>query len=230
MSAVQPPPPPSGALPPPPPQPARRPPPPRIDASLLRPSRALYWVAGAIAALSVAVSVALFVGLGESVIDELTGPLTHLDAPGAVTVELAPGAERTIFRQDRGSGVSIRASGTPDPSCAVSRVGGGEIEVSDAFGWTLKRQGDRYQALYDFEAIEGGSYRVRCSGSNGVPLAIGETIGLMRLLGQLVIALGAFFGGLAIAVTIAVVTAVMRDSHKRRLQREALEQGTIGLG
>lgn len=181
-----------------------------------------------IGVLSVAVSVALFVGLIGSLIDGLTGPLTHLEAPGELTIELEPGAERTIYRQDRSAGSPIRGSAGGQPTCTVTRVGGGQVEVGDAFDWTLERDGDRYQALYDFEAVEGGSYRVSCRNSSdqsgGVPLAIGDKIGLLSLLGRLGAVLGALFGGLAIALTIAIVTVVRRDSHKRRLQHEAMQR------
>lgn len=228
MSGVQPPPPPPGTPSPPPPQPALRPPPPRVDPSLLRPSTVWYWVAGIIGVLSVGVSVALFVGFIGSLIDDLTGPLTHVEAPGEVTIELEPGAERTIYRQDRSAGAPIRGSAGAEPTCTVARVGGGQVEVGDAFDWTLKRDGDRYRALYNFEAAEGGSYRVSCtvSGSTGggVPLAIGEKIGLLRLLVRAGAALGVFFGGLGIALAIAIVTVVRRDSHKRRLQHAAMQR------
>lgn len=234
MSGIQPPPPPPGTPPPPPPRPAPRPPPPYVDLSLLRPSTVWYWVAGAIGVASVAVAVALFVGFAGSLIDELGGPLTALRTPGEVTLELEPGAERAIYRQVREAGAPIHVSPGPEPTCTVTRVGGGAVEVGDAFDWTLKRDGDRYDALYDFEAPQGGSYAISCEDagdpSRSVPLAIGQKVGLLSLFGRIVAILGVLFGGLVIAVTIVTVTVVRRDSHKRRLQHQALERGASGLG
>jgi hypothetical protein len=209
-----------------------RPPPPYIPSSQLRPSQAWYWVAGAVGVLGVGLSVVLFISFFSSLVDDLTGPLTDLRAPGQVTIELEAGAERTIYRQLRESGAPVPGAAADDPSCAVTGAGGGRVELSDAFEWTLKRSGDRYEALYDFTAAEGGSYRVACRAANAargpVPLAIGETIGIWDLIKKGGVALALFFGALITATVIAIVTAVMRDSHRSRLQHEARQRAASG--
>ena len=219
-----PPPPPAGA-PGRPPQPLR-PPPPYIPGSQLKPSQAWYWVAGAVGVICAGFSVVLFIGFFSSLVDDLTGPLTELRAPGEVSVQLEEGADRTIYRKVRESGTPVSPS-APDPDCAVTGPDGGSVEVGDTFEWTLKRSGDRYEALQDFSAAEAGTYRVACRLSDAarqVPLAIGESIAFWDLIKKGGGALALFFGGLIIAGTIAIVTAVMRDNHKKRLQREALER------
>jgi hypothetical protein len=174
-------------------------------------------------------AIALFVGLAASAFERLTGPLTQLTTPGRATLELPAGAERTIYQQVRDSAARIAVPATADPECAVTLVRGGWIEVADASAFTLTRDGDRYEALFDFDATRGGAYRVSCEDrtrpQREVPLAIGRTIGLLGLLGDFGVALGTLFGGLAIATAIAVVTAVRRDGHKRRLQREPTRPG-----
>ena len=172
-----------------------------------------------------ALAIVLFVSFGASAFESLTGPLTRLTTPGRATLELPAGAERTIYQQVRDSSARIAVPATADPECTVTLTGEGRIEVADASAFTLTRDGDRYEALFDFDATRGGAYRVSCEDRAHpqleVPLAIGKTIGLLGLLGDLGVALGILFGGLAIATAIATVTAVRRDSHKGRLRREA---------
>jgi len=199
---------------------------------VLRPRRFWYWVAGAIAVAGVAVSIAVFTGLIGSLFETLTGPLTPLNTPDDTTIELESGSERTIYRQTRDAAGPVRSAPGARIACSVARVGGGPIEVGDAFDWTLERNTDRYEALFDFEATEAGQYRVSCTDraqpSRRIPLAIGETLGLLELLGGIGAALGSLFGGLVIGAVIATVTAVRRDSHKRRLQHEAAQRAAAG--
>jgi hypothetical protein len=186
-----------------------------------------FWVAGVIGAVCVILSIVLFVSFISSLVDDLTGPLTELESPGEVTLQLEEEADRSIYRKLRESGAPL-AQGAPDPICTVEGEGGATVEVSDSFEWTLKRDGDRYEAIYDFTAPEAGSYVVSCEPNRGsttpVPLAIGEGISFWDLLSKAGASLILFFGGLTIAGTIAIVTAVMRDNHKKRLQREALQR------
>jgi hypothetical protein len=176
----------------------------------------------------VGLSVVLFIGFFSSLVDELTGPLTHFRAPGEVRLELEAGAERTIYRQERESGSPVRGGSEPDPTCTVTSADGARVEVGDSFEWTLTRSGDIYEAMYDFTSSRSGTYRVACEASDRargpVPLAIGESIGLLDLFKKAGAALAVFFGGLIAAAAIAIVTAVMRDSHKKRLQREATQR------
>lgn len=230
MSAQPPPPPPpppgTPGQPQPQPQPALRPPPPYVPASQLKPSQAWYWVAGAVGVICAGLSVVLFVNFFSSLVDDLTGPLTDLRAPGEVSLQLTDGADRTVYRQVRESGRPI-ATSAPDPDCSVTGPGGERVELGDTFEWTLKRSGDRYEALHDFTAAETGTYRVACtlrSGAGSVPLAIGESIAFWDLIKKGGGALALFFGGLIVAGAIAIVTGVMRDNHKKRLQREALQR------
>ena len=186
-----------------------------------------FWVAGAIGVICTGISVALFISLFSSLADDLTGPLTELQAPGEVSVQLDAGADRTIYRQFREAGTPV-ATGEQDPSCSVTSDSGAQIEVGDTFEWTLKRSGDRYEAIQDFSVADSGEYRVACETRAGsrepVPLAIGESIAFWDLLRKGGLALALFFGGLLITGAIVIITAVMRDNNKKKLQREALQR------
>lgn len=227
MNAV--PPPPGVPPPPPPPPPALRPPPPYVDPSLLQPSRAWYWVAGVVGVVSAAIAVALFVNAAGSLVDDLTGPLTEFDSPGSATIVLESDAERTIYRQLRDDSVVIRGASAARPACTVTSPDGSRVELRNPFEWTLDRGEDRYEALYAFKATQAGGYRVACSGDE-VPLAVGEHLGLLALLGGIAAALAALFVGVGAAIAIALVTAIRRDSHKRKLQHQAREHAALGLG
>jgi hypothetical protein len=171
----------------------------------------------------VALSVVLVISFFSSLVDDLTGPLTELRAPGEATIELEEGAERTIYRKVREAGTPV-ATGAPDPSCSVASPSGAEVEVGDTFGWTLKRDGDRYEAIQDFTAPTAGAYRVACTvpagGRQAVPVAIGESIGFWDLIRKGAAAFALFFGGLFVGGGIAAATGILRSNHKSRLQRE----------
>jgi hypothetical protein len=182
-----------------------------------------YWVGGAIAVVCVGLSIALTISFFSSLVDDLTGPLTEFRAPGETTLELPADADRTIYRKLRESGTPL-APGAPDPSCNVASPSGGQVEVGDTFEWTLKRSGDRYEAIQDFSAATAGAYRVACTVPGGsrdvVPVAIGESIGFWDLIRKGAAAFALFFGGLVVGGGIAAATGIMRSNHRSRLQRE----------
>ena len=230
MNAQPPPPPPPpppqpGGTPPPPPPPLR-PPPPYIPSSQLSPSAVWFWVAGAIGVICTGISVALFISLFSGLVDDLTGPLTELQAPGEVTVQLEAGADRTIYRQVRESGAPV-APGAPDPSCSVT-----SDSAPDRGRRHVRVDPEAKQRpLRGDPGLQRGRQR-RLSGCvrdarrarEPVPLAIGGSIAFWDLLRKGGLALALFFGGLIIAGAIVVITAVMRDNNKKKLQREALQR------
>jgi hypothetical protein len=195
-----------------------RPPPPYVDPAVLRPRRLWYWVAGAVGVIGLVPAIVLFVGL----IDSLLETPTALPDSGELTISLEAGDERTIYQQVRDSSGRIETGAAP--ACAVTRVGGGPVELSDA-QLTLDQGDDRYEALFDFAAPERGDYQLRCRDgtqtSLSTPLAIGEKIGIT---GRVFAFVAAFLGGFGLALGIAIVTVIRRDSHKRRLQHEAMQR------
>lgn len=212
-----PPPPPPGATAAPPPAPLR-PPPPYIDPSVLRPRRLWYWVAGAVGVIGLVPAIVVFIGL----IDSLLETPAALPDAGELTISLEAGDERTVYEQVRDSSGRIETGAAP--ACAVTRVGAGPVPLSDA-NLTLRQGDDHYRALFDFEAPETGDYRVSCGGrapSGGTgPLAIGDKIGIT---GRVLVFIAAFLGGFGLGLGIAIVTVIRRDSHKRRLQHEAMQR------
>ena len=175
-------------------------------------------MAGAVGVIGLVPAIALFVAL----IDSLLETPTALPDSGELTISLEAGDERTIYEQVRDSSRRIETGAAP--ACAVTRVGGGPVELSDA-QLTLHQGDDRYEALFDFEAPESGDYRVSCRDpaqpGGAAPLAIGEKIGIT---GRVFAFIAAFLGSFGLGLGIAIATVIRRDSHKRRLQHEALQR------
>ena len=230
MSSPGTPPPPRSYWVPPPPAPPR----PSIDSSLIRPRRLWYWVAGAVFVAGAAVAVVLSVATFRSV----TGDITQFSTPNEVTVDLEPGDRRTIYVQTLMDGSeTVVGSSPPTSDELVCRVVGptGPTEVSDITGsFTLTRGDDEYQALLRFEARSSGAHRVSCRerrpetehGIPGEPLAIGPYVGVSGFIGSIFGIFASFLGGALLAILIAVLTAVLRHRHRRRLEHEASSMQT----
>ncbi len=164
----------------------------------------------------------LFTGVAGD-IGALTGHLTRLETPGAKTLQLEAGDQRTIYQQTRGVSGPIRTPGNADVKCAVGGPSG-KVDVSDSlFGFTLSRNDERFKSILKFTADKAGSYNVGCEdkrdSTRRIPLAIGESFGIFHLVGGLVGGLLAFFGGIAIAGAIIIVVAIMRSNRKSKLAR-----------
>jgi hypothetical protein len=198
-----------------------------IPPDRLRPSRLWYWVAGAVGLAAVAVAVLIAYSL---IFGPLLSDLTHLDAPGDVTIELESGAERTIYAQTRDSGGRTESVDDASITCRVTRAGDGPVELDDAGELTVTKGDDSYDALFEFEAPASGSYDVRCQDTaqpgHSRPLAIGEHVKIfLGIFG----AFGAFLAGAGIATAIGAITWARRRSHRRRLQDEAAQRAALGL-
>jgi hypothetical protein len=187
----------------------------------VRPGEHWYWVAGAVGAASIVAAGAIYL---TQVILPMLSSLTSLHAPGEVTVDLEAGDERTIYQQTRDSGASLRLPASTEIACAVTKSDGDRIELSDS-AMSLDKGDAGYSALFDFEAPESGAYRVRCQDptqpGRRIPLAIGEKLDFIW--GGFG-AFGAFFAGAGIASAIGALTWSRRDSHRRQLQREAMQR------
>ena len=237
MSGVPPPPPPPAGGTPPSPRPpspgAPEAPPPApppgsyyIPSSQLRPGRFWYWVAAAVGVLGIAAAVLIAISI---LFGPLLADLTPLDAPGSVSLDLDSGDERTIYVQTRDSAGSTELPPDASISCQVT-TGGAPVELDSAGDLTVTKGDDKYNALFDFEASEGGSHEVQCQDetqpSRSIPLAIGEKV---KIFLGIFAAFAAFLVGAGIAAAIGAITWSRRRSHKRRLQAEAAQRAAIGL-
>ena len=202
------------------------PPPPRppIDPALVRPRTAWYWIAGAVLVASVATSALVLV----STVRAFTGPITRFTTPSAATVRIEPGEESTIYLRTgvTDGGLPSSEPSAADLACAVrGSAGDRPVPEESTAGFTLTRGSEEYVARLDFEARRGGTYRVRCrhrdDPARRIQLAVGPRLRVFRLVAGILGGLGAFFGGTAAAVLIAGLTALLRETRRSRLEREA---------
>jgi hypothetical protein len=200
-------------------------PPPRIPASELRPSRVWYWVAGGIAVLGMCIGGVLgALGFASVVRDMPTSMDAEFDPGSPVTVDLSADKTWAIYvsREQGGGSIGTECVGSPE--------NGGTIELNRSdFNFQFDSGGRSWRHAYDVEVSETGRYQIECrvrdAAATDARFGIAESItNVSGLAGRAFGSLGALLGIPCLALTaagiIAVVTAVRRNSHKRRLQQE----------
>ena len=158
-------------------------------------------------------------------IEDLSGDIKPLRAPGSVTVELDKDEGRTIYRQVVADGRQVE---TPsafglDLDCDVT--GPSPVKVDSTGGFTLTRGNDQYTSEFNFEVDRAGAYRVRCrpEGSDRrIRLAVGPRVPVLGFIGRVFGMLALGFGGLLLSGGLVALVAVLRYNHRRRLEREAM--------
>jgi hypothetical protein len=199
------------------------PPQPSIPASELRPSRAWYWIAGVIAVIGVCVGgIVGALGFTSLARDMPMSMDTEFDAGNPATVELSTGKTWGIY--------VLEAQGRADVSadCTGNPANGGSIDLNRAdFNMRFGSRDGAWRLLYDVEVSETGRYQIACqvtSGSKDTRFGISESINVGGTVGRFFGSLGALLGipclALTVAGIIALVAAVRRNSHKKRLQQE----------
>jgi hypothetical protein len=199
---------------------------PRIDPKRLRPSRAWYWVAGALIVLSVVVAGYLFF----SILRPLFDPIDNFTAPGSVTVDLDGGDQRTIYTQTTGIDTPVTPTlvdvSPNDLACTVTGPGGKRLDLSRADGFTYTKNNDEYRAKLEFKASDSGEHVVRCAyrpaPAERIALAVGPHFGTVGFVTRLLLFFVVLFGGLLLGIGLAVLVAVLRQRSKKRLQREEM--------
>jgi hypothetical protein len=191
---------------------------PRIDRSLQRPKA--WWYATAAIPLVLGVAgTALCIVLAVRAFPDEPRAFATLDP---VRLDLKAGEDQTIYRQARGGAPTLTAT----PSCTVrNELTERTVTVRRSGNTTLTFNGRRYESELDFDVPKDGVYRVACRpvvGPNPQPLAVGERPHLARF-GALVVGAIASFGlGVLLTAGAIALVAVLRHSHKRRLEREAI--------
>jgi hypothetical protein len=200
----------------PPPQPWIRP---DINSALLRP-RAGWYAASVIPLLFAAGLIALFVVLA---IDAFPNRPKEFVAPGTLVVRADGAQDQTIYRHTAGA---IGGSVPGRPDCTVrSADGGPPLTLDPAGNTTVSFGADEYFTAWHFDPPGTGFYRVSCQSSSPPvhqPLAVGERPRLAHFGVLVAAAIVSGFLGVLLAVGVAVIVAVMRSRHKRRLQDEAM--------
>lgn len=181
----------------------------------IRPSRAWYWAAGAlaVAGLVTGLAVAVFGYLGA--LDEFEA-FARLSVPGATEVLVEEPSVQVIYHQGDGF------TGPAELDLSVSDPSGAVVDV-DAYGSELIFHAGEGQvrAVATFDADVTGAYRVDASGVAEGRLAVGPSWAW--------IALPPVFGGLALAgiglmagALMWLVTIVRRSNAAARLRRTEL--------
>ena len=226
-SQPPPPPPPQPQQPPQPPpqppqpqyyQPAQKRPP--IESSRLRPRARWYWLSLLPFVIGVVATTLLAIAAVNTFPDEPKA----FRAPGTLTERLEGGKDYTIFTRRRDANFDF--SDAPTPDCeVVSLPGGDRVELDDAGNVTITRDEWEYKTKLHLKAPRTGRYEVSCEpgpafGATG--LAFGERPNLGRFGVLLGSAIGSFVLALLLSGAIALIVAVRRHRHKRRLQDEAM--------
>lgn len=223
VESSQPPPPP----PPPPQQPQQpqqpqyfQPPPkrPPIESSRLRPRARWYWLS----LLPLVIGLVGMAFLIVAAIDAFPEEPERFTAPGGPTERLEEGEDYTIFTSEPEFGTS---ASPPAPDCeVVSLPGGDRVSLRDAGNTTLTFDGDEFKTQLHLTAPRTGRYEVSCDPSGafgGQNLAFGERPNLGRFAVIVGSGIASIALGVLLAAVIAIVVALRRHRHKRRLQDEA---------
>ena len=145
-----------------------------------------------------------------SFVDDLIG-VSRFATGQPVEADLRAGTERTIYSEDPSTGVPATAR----PACHVIDVATARAVPTRPAGLlTLTLGDDVYQSLAHFDVDRDGRYRIECSASAPLDMAVGPRLQLFRSAGRIVAAIGTGLVALALGATIIAVTAVKR--HRRR--------------
>ncbi|MDX6642261.1 MAG: hypothetical protein QOD76_223 [Solirubrobacteraceae bacterium] len=192
----------------------------------MRPGVWGYWLAGAIALVTIGLVVAgvLFV------VDRVPGHVQRFTAPGTVTQRLGRGSARTIYVHvltpvDPDT-VEHAAAGIPDPYCRVVGPAEEPVPLKRTGGTTSVSSGaDAYAARLEFTARRAGTHRVTCrpgaESRQPVVLGIGRKEHIVGFVGGIFGTIAVAFLGSLAAIGTAALTAFLRYRSRRRLQSAA---------
>ncbi len=194
-----------------------------MDSQEIGPSRGYY-------GLAVVVVVAGFGLFGVTLWKGLSGMGTKLQqvvAPGRAEITLAEPGDYTIFYEHQsvmGNRVYSTGDSVPGLECMlVSKSSGSPVELRrSGVNSTYSFGGRSGKSVFDFHIDQPGVYEIASGYPEGhegeeVVLAIGKGIAtdiLVTIFGGLAVV----FGSIALAVAIAVITAVKRQNAQKRLQ------------
>ncbi|GAA3984593.1 hypothetical protein GCM10022384_36350 [Streptomyces marokkonensis] len=181
-------------------------PPPRIPASELRPGRHWYVTGAAIAVVLIVLGVAIGVYRFNNLIDAVD--TDHQFANGeTVSLRLGPESEKTIWVKYPGR--------SPGPECHIT--GPGAPGLTDPGSDVFLTRDETWTPLHTVDVPRAGDYAVTCSSEALSRYAVGDSGGLVAFAGWLILAIALPVLGISICVIIALVTAVRRIGHRKRL-------------
>ena len=211
-----------------------QPPPPSVSPSELRPSRVWYWIAGAIAVVGICVGPGLAALGAASLAERIPQMRTEFEAGEPTEVDLTSDRTWGIYIDDEATGQDFDPDAT---ECAGASLGGGEIELDRASrGFEFRADGRHWHLVFEVRVSQDGQYEIACAPTGSLQptghYGIGESIDLpdfaRNALGSVALLVGVPCLGLTIGGVIALVTALRRNNHKKRLQAERGGMGPPG--
>lgn len=182
---------------------------PRIPANELRPTRHGYVAAAAVAVVLIALGVAIGAYRIDKVVDAVE--TEHRFSNGeTVTVRLDPEHPKAIWLKDPGPwfGSKCEITGPGDP---------GLTDPSVDFYPTYDETWNPFDYI---EVSQAGEYQVTCTSDEPGTYAIGDRAGFLGFAGGMILAVLLPVFGVAIGVVMALVTAIRRSGHRKRLLAE----------
>ncbi|WP_157433160.1 hypothetical protein [Actinomadura rifamycini] len=183
---------------------------PQKAANELRPRRAWYAAAAAIAV----VLTVLGTVIGAYRLDGAIGAVGTGDrfANGdTVTLRLDPGSDKAIWVMYPGR--------SPGPTCGIT--GPGDPRLTDPGTDVFLTRDETWALLYTIDVTRAGDHEITCSSGALSRYAIGDPSGgLLALGGGLLLAALLPVLGIGAGAAIALVTALRRRAHRKRLRAE----------
>jgi hypothetical protein len=179
----------------------------------LRPRRAWYWLAGALALVSTVVAAAQ---VGLLVGDIVLPRIDSFPSGETAVVTLEAGGDDGIY-------VLARPDGTaPELDCSASAMDGGTIELGrPTLDWSVVDGGEVWYLEHTLEVGRTGRYRLTChtrpDAALGDAFGVGSVIDLGGAARQSLVSTAVMYGGLGAAMVICLVVALRRSSHRTRL-------------
>lgn len=160
-------------------------PPAPVDRSRLRPGRGGYVLAAAVLVIGwVLAGVLFFLTLSDA-----TGGIETFSSPGTQSVQVTEIGSYTIYGN---------AADQASAQCTATGPAGDELTLQSNVGTTVTLGGQTYASTLRFDADTSGTYRIDCTGTDTVRLAVGPGF-----------AIGGFVGSVLGVVALALLTPLL---------------------
>jgi hypothetical protein len=195
-------------------------PPPPVDPRVLRPGRGWYAVAGVVVVLGVLAGVGLFAFGIVSLVRGLPKMKTEFRAGTSATVALTADRTWAVYTDE-----PVPDSGTS--TCTGAASGDATIRLTEPSAtFTFDRGRRHWRLVYRIRVSRDGTYELTCrpvpEANGGQIYAVGDDVQVggfvAKVFGSIAALLGLPCLALVAGAVIALVTALRRNSHKKRLQ------------
>lgn len=184
---------------------------PRVPANEIRPGRHWYVTAAVITVVLVMLGVAIGVYRFKDAVDAVDADNQFANGD-TVTLRLDPKHKKAIWMRDDVFGSSS------DEACDIT--GPGDPQLTGPGIDVFLTRDETWNPLYDIDVSRAGDYEVTCTSQGPSRYAIGDPGGLVAFGGRLIVAVLVPMLGIGIGAAIALVTALRRRGHRKRLLAE----------